>query len=51
MLPSLHLVRMCHLDPATNVWSMGPARTDVTPDEVLDHFLAWDRARAASESS
>jgi glycosyltransferase involved in cell wall biosynthesis len=48
MAPSLGMVRSCHLDPATQRWSMGAVRHDVSVDHVLEEFRAWEtRALAA----
>ena len=47
LAPSIDMVRRCHLDPGTGVWSFGPRR-DASAETVLAEFSAW-KARGSRE--
>jgi len=47
MTASIDMVRNCHLDPRTGVWSFGPRR-DASAETVFSEFSTW-KARGSCE--
>jgi hypothetical protein len=50
MLPSLEMIRYCHLDEATDIWRLGPLRNDVSVTAILKSFETWKERNGSREA-